>query len=229
MEFIVSAAPAFAPKELVPAGPHIAICTQLIQIGTVTGFNRFRGEIETKPKVYLGFELCEVTHEYNGKTESRTISRRYNLTLHENSSLYADIISWRGKKFTEEELKGFNLMNIVGKPCVLNIQHEKGDEGKQYANIKGITPLHKSMPKPEQTLPTLTLAYGKGWDWDVFEGLPKYLKEIMEGTPEFKAIAKDRPGGALPAALAAEQAKAEAPKTAALAADTGDDNADLPF
>lgn len=228
--FVVSASPAFAAKEAVPAGSHISRCVGLVVIGDVTSFNKIKGQNETKPKVSLEFELPEITHEYDGKEEPRIISRRYNLTLHENSALFADLCSWRGKKFTAEELKGFDLRNILGAPAMLNVTHETRD-GKEYANIANISPCHKSIVVPAAVTPLRKLGYGEDWSWEVFEGLPKFLKELMMTTPQFKAIESQRPGGALPAAEAASVAKAEAPaaKSTTPAPVGEEDDNEMPF
>jgi len=37
------------------------------------------------------------------------ISKRYTMSLGEQSTLRKDLESWRGKKFTPEELQGFDL------------------------------------------------------------------------------------------------------------------------
>ena len=58
------------------------------------------------------------------------------------SSLVKDLISWRGRAFTDEELKSFELDNIIGAPCQLSIIHNVKDD-KTYANVDAIVPAHK--------------------------------------------------------------------------------------
>lgn len=221
MSFIVSSEPTFAPKEPVPAGAQIAICTQLIFLGTVTEFNQFENKTETKPKLHFGFELCEVTHEYGGKTENRVITKRFNKSLHENSALRPFLENWRGGAFSTAELNaGWDITKVLGVPCMLTIQHGKKQGSDEISTkIAGIAPLHKSMTKPAQTLPTVVLDYTpEKWNWDTYEALPKYLKEIMAGTPEFKKMGQPEAG--TPAATAQIQAKAATPVVA---------DGDLPF
>jgi hypothetical protein len=99
------------------------------------------------------------------------------------------------------------------------VQHKKKQNGEMGASISGVSPLHKSMAKPVQTLPTIKLSYGEGfWDWDIFELLPNYLKEIMRETPEFKKL------GAAPVGSPAAAGEAQAKGAAA-----AQDDSDLPF
>ena len=56
--------------------------------------------------------------------------------------------SWRGKKFTAEEIRGFDIVKVAGKPAYLNIVHEEKD-GKTYANIASIMPIPNGLPVPQ--------------------------------------------------------------------------------
>src|SRR5208337_1405024 len=70
--------------------------------------------------------------------------KRYTLSLHEKAALRKDLESWRGRTFTEEELKGFDVENVLDVPCLLNVIHN-GTSGTVYANVSGIMKLPKSM------------------------------------------------------------------------------------
>ncbi|MHA1379626.1 MAG: hypothetical protein ACTSRG_14730 [Candidatus Helarchaeota archaeon] len=45
------------------------------------------------------------------------------MSLHAKATMRKFLESWRGKKFTKEELEGFDLQKILGKPCQLQIIH----------------------------------------------------------------------------------------------------------
>src|SRR5690554_5665654 len=99
-----------------PAGTHLAICVQVIDIGTQ--YSRYYDK--WSHKVLIGWELPD---EQNEDGEPWLVWNRYTLSLHENSALRGHLQSWRGRSFTEEELKGFHLKNILDKPCMLTITH----------------------------------------------------------------------------------------------------------
>ena len=62
--------------------------------------------------------------------------------MHEKSAIRHDLASWRGRDFTPEEMKGFELDNIVGKRCRLFIEHQTKD-GTTYANVTKVVKAEK--------------------------------------------------------------------------------------
>jgi hypothetical protein len=224
--FVVSATASFEPKEAIPEGLHLAICTQIICLGTVTKFNTYKGKEESKQEVFIGFELCNLTHEYNGQQENRRIGQTFKHSLHENAGLTAFLVSWRGVPFTPQQLAGFDLREIMGKPAMLQVvQVTKGD--KTYANIDKISKLPKFNPDngepivvPAQSGPTVQLGWMEGtWNLDVFNSLPNYLKDKMKATPEYRALV----GAAVPAGAPQQAGQAKAAQPVAVA------DEDLPF
>lgn len=137
--------------EPIAEGVHIARCIGLIDLGMQYS-EKFD---KTSHKALIMWELPDETYEQDGETKCRVLSKEYTLSLHEKSSLTKALEAWRGKKFTEEELKGFDLNNILGKPCQIQIIHtQKGDN--TYANIASIMALPKGM-KVEN--PATTIVY----------------------------------------------------------------------
>src|SRR5690606_27792591 len=101
----------------------------------------FQGESKgLKRLIMIGFELpTELMQEgeYAGKPFS--IHKRYNWSTHEKSNMRKDLESWRGKRFDDSDFGpgGFDVKNLLGVPCTLNIVHETRD-GRTYANISSI-------------------------------------------------------------------------------------------
>lgn len=121
-------------------GTHLAFCVWLIDLG-VQYNETFKN---SSRKVMLGWEIPDEQIETEDGTKNRTITMRYTASLNENSNLRRDLSAWRGRDFTEDELEEFNLRNIVGKPCLLNIIH-KTKNGKTYANIQSVAAVPKIM------------------------------------------------------------------------------------
>ena len=71
------------------------------------------------------------------------IKKDYRASLHEKAGLRKDLEAWRGRPFTNVELQGFDLENVVGAPCMLNVIHKQGSKGGTFSNIAGIMPLAK--------------------------------------------------------------------------------------
>ena len=99
----------------VPEGIHRAVCMAVEDLGPrATRFG-------TKKMVRITWQLSELIIE--GLTPR--ISRIYNQTLHEKSSLHRDLKAWRGRGFSAEELRGFDLDTLIGLPCRLMIQQQE--------------------------------------------------------------------------------------------------------
>jgi len=122
--------------EPVPEGTHIARCTIVADMGTQ------ETQYGNKQKVYLGFEVPGERVKWKdqeGKEHEgpALIGAVYTNSINEKSWLGQHLTSWRGKAFTEDERRGFDLFNVLGVPCMLSVTHNQSG-GKTYANIKGI-------------------------------------------------------------------------------------------
>lgn len=129
--------------ELLPAGQYVARCYKIIDLGTQE--TTWLGEKKLQHKVMVYWEILddEVKME-DGRPFS--ISRKYTASLNENSHLYSDLVSWRGKEFTEAELAGFDISKLLGAYCQIQVIHNKVDK-KTYANVNTIMAT-KERPKP---------------------------------------------------------------------------------
>lgn len=124
-----------------PAGVVQAVCIDVEDLGEVE--TSFEGKSKTQNLVNLHWETEEMHPEFN---EPFRVRKRYNNSLNEKATLCKDLESWRGRPFSDEDKKGFDLDKLLGKNCMLNIVHEDGKDGKTYANIKAITPISKKLP-----------------------------------------------------------------------------------
>jgi hypothetical protein len=177
------------PRELIAAGNYIGRCYQMIEIGTVDEV--IMGVEKTLHKVRIGWELpteLKVFKEENGE-QPRVISKEFTLSLHEKSALRLALKSWRGKDFTEEEAKLFDITKLLGVGCMINIIHKpsKSDPTKIYEEISGITGVPKGIQIPPQINPTFELSYD-AFDEDKFNKLPDFIKEKMAKSKEFQAM-----------------------------------------
>lgn len=176
-------------RELIPAGNYIARCYQMIEIGSIEEV--IQGQTKTLKKVRIGWELPmekRVFKEENGE-QPLVISKEYTLSMNEKSNLRKDLKSWRGKDFTEEEARSFDITKLLGVPCMLNIIHKplKTDPTRIYEEISGITSLPKGMTAPEQITPRLELSYDS-WNQELFDSLPDFIKQKITASAEYKAM-----------------------------------------
>ena len=139
------------PKFPLPeAGTVQAVCCGVWDIGLQP--HEYKGEKKVKHDIVIAWELAELINspesEYHGKPYM--LSKTYTLSLGEMANLRKDLESWRGKPFTEAELKnGFDIENLYGINCLIGIKHEpdKKDASIVYANVTAILPPTKGMEK----------------------------------------------------------------------------------
>jgi hypothetical protein len=160
-----------------PAGLHRAICIAYIDLGTQES-QKYMCPNETvlKPQVVLMWETPDETIEIDGEHKPFTISKFYTKSIGEKSNLGKDLESWRSRAFTEDERKAFDLDNILGVPCQINVIHEVKN-GKTRAKVDAVMPLSKGMEKP---VPSIT-----PWRYDIGENKQNFPEELTDG---FKKI-----------------------------------------
>jgi hypothetical protein len=115
------------------------------------------------------------------------ISKRYTMSLGEQSTLRKDLESWRGKKFTAEELLGFDLNVLLGKFAMCNVTHNDR-EGKTYANLSGLSQVPaalKKMPEPTGVNDLMIFSLDE-FDQAKFDSLSDGLKDIIKKSAEWR-------------------------------------------
>lgn len=173
----------FQPIE---AGTYSARCVSMVHIGTVT--ENIAGTEKTLNKVRITWELPTETKEFKqGEGEKPyLLSKEFTLSLNEKATLRAYLKSWRGRDFTEDEAKAFDLSKLLGVPCMLSVSH-KVSNGKTYADISGVSPVVKGLVVPPQITPTFELNYDN-FTMEAFMTLPEFIRKKMETAVEFRNI-----------------------------------------
>tara|TARA_R100001369_G_scaffold76846_1_gene106085 strand:+ start:333 stop:1022 length:690 start_codon:yes stop_codon:yes gene_type:complete len=178
--------------EVVPEGTHRAVCYKIVDTGT-----REEQYKEEDPKkrhsIFIYWELTELPMD-DGRPFS--INKQYTLSLNENSNLHKDLKTWRGKSFTAEELKGFDLTNILGVSCDIEVTHNANGRAVVTSIFKPDGGAKKSTTKNEQEVFDLD-DYVKEFSGqscdaskrmcDIFEGLPPFMHDMIVGSFEYKA------------------------------------------
>lgn len=123
-----------------PEGQFRAVCVDVVDKGIVE--TTWQGKTRSRHVVRVVFQSDEELE--NGRPA--IASRQFTLSLGEKSALRPFLESWRGRKFTAEELDGFDLESLIGANAVIQVLHErKGD--KTYDNIVSAMKLMKGMEK----------------------------------------------------------------------------------
>jgi hypothetical protein len=174
----------------VPEGTHVAICNMVVDMGVQGG-----GQFKPSRKVYIRWELPNEKTEWTDKNGDKhsgpmVVGNQYTLSLSEKANLRADLESWRGKTFTEQELEGFDVTKVLGKACLLGIVHNiKGN--KTYANIKAVMGLTKGtvVPPAHNALVQYT---PDDHDQATFDLLPPWLQEMIQNRKKIETVSASR-------------------------------------
>lgn len=157
--------------ERCPEGNHVAICYMVCDLGMHE--SSYQGKTKLKRKVRIAFELPNELME-DGKPFS--VSGEYTLSLDKKSNLRPILESWRGKQFSEDELKGFDLFNVLGHGCMVNVVHSNANE-KTYVNVASVARLPKGMTTDLPVNKIIKFSLEGGENITPYNELPEWLQK----------------------------------------------------
>ncbi len=169
-----------------PAGAHVARCFACIALGTQQPNN---AAFNPSFKVMLMFELPNELVE--GTEDPMTIGKEYTCSLSEKANLRKDLEGWRGRQFTADELKGFDVANVVGQPCVLSIIGYTKQNGQQGTKINSLSKLPKGSACPPAVHKPIIYEIEHGRN-DTFLSLPEWIRKKIEACDEWQKPAPSR-------------------------------------
>ena len=189
MGFIASDAGGGSFKR-VPSGVFIGRCYSLIDLGTQMSNGQY-GE-KFQHKLRIGWELfgeddngAPLTIDVDGREMPMTISKSYTVSMHEKARLRADLAAWRGREFSEEEAKAFDVSKLVGAYCMVNVTTSETN-GKTYSNVAGLTPLPGALknakPAPVHSMQLFDLDKP---NMELFGTFHEKLQEAIKKSPEW--------------------------------------------
>lgn len=198
MAFIATDSGGGGTFKRVPPGAYIGRCYSLIDLGTQLTSGQF-GE-KMQHKIRIGWELfgedetgAPLTIEVDGKMMPMTISKTYTVSLHEKASLRKELAAWRGRDFTEEEARGFDVSKLLGAYCMVNVTSSESN-GKTYSNVAGLTPLPGALKnaKPAPVHEHVVFDLDKP-DMAVFGGFHEKLQDAIKRSPEWARMNRSAP------------------------------------
>jgi len=119
-------------QEQAPTGMHPAVCVNVFDIGFQPGF-------QGKPPSHKIVLLWELTDGRKQDGKRFLLTKLYTLSLYKEAILRKDLVAWRTKDFTEQELKGFDLDNVKRKQCQLNLVSSVKNNST-YINVDAVLP-----------------------------------------------------------------------------------------
>ena len=177
--------------ELIPAGDHKGVLYMYAEV--VHHMESYKDEPERK--VWPIFFFWEFPELRTDDDRPMSMMKRYNFSMHEKSSLRADLQFWRGKKYKEEELKDFDLDNLLGRPAIITVEHYAKQDGSEGAKITSLEKPEDGLdvvPTHNKTQSFVLREYLKEWQTDdngnsLSDTGSKEMCDILEDLPEFVA------------------------------------------
>ena len=127
-------------------GIYAGTCYQIVDMGTRDQV--FQGETSKKHQIIITFEVTEALEPNTNPVKMEdgrpfAVSGTYTASLYEQAKLHKHLVSWQGRAFTEEELKGFDITKFLGSTARIEVTHTKPSaDGKGGGNPK-IDNLHR--------------------------------------------------------------------------------------
>jgi len=176
--------------QLAPEGQYAAICHSIIDLGTQK--NEYKGEVKNLHQIVIAFELHGENILGDGHAEMEdgqpfVISKFFTLSLAEKANLRPFLENWRGKAFSQDELDGFDVSNLLHKPCMVTVQHKTKANGQVKADITTVSRLLKNIEQPAQVNDSVLFSLA-AFDIMIFEGLSTWFREKITLSPEYQGL-----------------------------------------
>lgn len=206
--------------EATPPGMHLARCYRIVDLGTQK--TEYMGQVKFLHKIMLGWEI-HGTDDSGKQIQMRdgrpfAIFKNYTLSWSDKANLRLDLQSWRGKPFTNEEMRRFDLKTVLGAWCMLNVIERAGQDGKMYVNVSGVSPVPSMIKQaglPQAVNPNEIFNLEEP-DMELFNKFSEHLKKKIESSPEWQR-------------LGVKEVPPEAPPEGQLTGFSDDDGSDIPF
>jgi hypothetical protein len=128
-----------------PEGQFQGVCVDVEDLGISTkDYGQGPKEVD-ELRVVLQLKVTdaqgqEIKTEQGGRY---IVSRTFTKSLSQKSNLRPFLESWRGRKFTQDELDGFNVEKLVGANALVQVVHNISKKnGNKYANIQTVMPIN---------------------------------------------------------------------------------------
>ena len=177
-------------REPVPQGVFPARCYKVIHFGTIP--DTYQGESKLTNKLRIDWELPTETKVFDQDKgpQPLSISKDYTASFNEKSNLYKDLSSWIGDL---SKLDEFDINQILGRDCMVNVQHKTSGAGNVYAYIASVMPMPSGMDCPPPVNPQFMWDFEDHFDDGVLENMHDFFKDKIKSSLEYKAKMEPNP------------------------------------
>lgn len=155
-----------------------AICVAFVDLGTSE--DTYIDKTTMRAKIAVGWE---VAGERAGEPVKELVWKVFTSSLHEKSTLRKWLESWRGRKFSANEINEFDFIDMLDKPCQVNFMHKEAEKGTR-GYVDSVLPAGKTKIKREHPLWFFSFQDVK-LDMDVFNAIPDFLRDTIKKSDEW--------------------------------------------
>lgn len=174
------------PSTPAPEGAHPARLVRILDLGSqVTPFKHEDGSPVISRKLSIAWELYTDPRMEDGRPFM--VSEKYTRSLDEKSNLFKMLNSWLGGEFADAMTSGtFDLASILGRPCMVSVNHHVSAKGTTFAKVGSIMVLPKALAKSIDTQVNPNVMFDlDAFDKAVYDSLPNWQREEIAKSPEF--------------------------------------------
>lgn len=170
------------PIPPIEGGTYPAVCVGIVDLGEQLNENYKK----YSAKVILIFELPGQTVTVDGEEKPRWLSREFTAALGDKANLSAFLTSWRGKAFTDAELEAFDMSEMLGKGCFLQVVKEDKGE-KSYNKITAAIGLPAGYSEPEINKDTQPILFDMdNWNDEMFSLVPEWIQNKIKKSTQYQ-------------------------------------------
>lgn len=178
---------------IIEAGLHPFVIQGVYHVGTIPG----SGGFDAKNTLVIVFELPEVapieSKDDKGhlKLLPRVLSKRYTLSFNSKARLRIELESLRGKPFTEDEAKTFEVQRLLGAGGQLQVMHTHKDD-RTFANVNALLPAPKGV-KYKGSLDQVCFSVDCLENAAELDGqhIPDWIKELVKKSEEYNDLLRN--------------------------------------
>lgn len=173
-------------------GTYFARCVALGIMGDIE--EAYKNQAPSKKnKIVLGFEFPEATYiDFEENKVPIMAFKEFTNSMGDKANLYKFLSSWSNGATNKYKGTGdFDLMKMVGKPCLLAVERKQPEGKGAYLIIKTVSGLPKAMPEIKQMTEDVVFDIEENFDKDAFLFFPPYIQDKIADSDQFKALGLD--------------------------------------
>jgi hypothetical protein len=169
--------------KVLPAGTHVARLYSIVHIGVLD--EEYMGEPKQTDKIRLGFEVDEEKIGEGDNAKPMSVFDEFTLSMHEKANLRKFVEGIIGTQLRDDEAAAFDLEDLLGRTCMINVQHKVSRKGTTWPKIISVSPLPKSVTPPPATNDKFVFDVDS-FDQSKFDTLPSFVQNKVKSSYNYK-------------------------------------------